>query len=90
MYAIQNISTGKFVFGTDYRYYPAHQRTSFEKMLTFDLLAYAKSDFIHRNCSPNNYRIVKLKPVEVERIIDFDTCSENGYEIFNRDWEENT
>ena len=28
MYAIQNIRTGKFVYGTDYRFYPPHQRTS--------------------------------------------------------------
>lgn len=28
MFAIQNIKTGKFLYGTDYRYRPPHQRTS--------------------------------------------------------------
>lgn len=87
MYAIQNIITGKFVYGTDYRYYPPHQKTSLTQMLTYEWLAYAKSDFLHRKCSTNNYRIVKLKPVEVERVIDLD--SEVGYEIQKEDWEEN-
>lgn len=27
MFAIQNIKTGKFLTGTDYSYYPPHQRT---------------------------------------------------------------
>lgn len=33
MFAIQNIKTGKFLYGTDYRYRPPHQRTSNTKKL---------------------------------------------------------
>ena len=74
MYAIQNIETGEFLFGTDFGYGPGscRQRTSLEQMLTFDSLRYAKVDFIHRQCG-NDYRIVRLKLPEVERVIDFDT-----------------
>lgn len=83
MFAIQNIKTGKFVWGTDYRYSPPRQRTSFNQALTYDKLAFAKSDFVHRRCG-KNYRIVCLKAIEVKRVIDFD-CGEK-YEIFNEDW----
>lgn len=68
MYAIQNIKTGKFVFGTDYRYYPRHQRTSFEQMLTYDEYYFAECDFIHRGCG-KDYRIVELEPVKVKRVL---------------------
>lgn len=79
MYAIQNIETGEFLFGTDFGYGPdsCRQRTSLEQMLTFDLLRRAKVDFIHRQCG-NDYRIVKVKTPEVERVIDFDTP--DGYD----------
>lgn len=79
MYAIQNIETGEFLFGTDFGYGPGscRQRTSLEQMLTFDSLRYAKVDFIHRQCG-NDYRIVRLKLPEVERIIGFDTP--DGYD----------
>ena len=50
MFAIQNIKTGKFVSGTDYRYFPRHQFTSFNKMLTYDNLSAAKADFNSRMC----------------------------------------
>lgn len=39
MFAIQNIKTGKFVYGTDYRYFPRHQRT-------YNCLNHARADFI--------------------------------------------
>lgn len=83
MFAIQNIKTGKFVYGTDYRYFPPHQRTSRNQDLTYDALAYAKSDFTHRQCG-KQYRVVCLKTIEVKRVIDFD--SEDGYDIFTEDW----
>lgn len=59
MYAIQNIETGEFLFGTNFSYDPGanQQRTSLEQMLTFDCLRYAKSDFIWRECG-KDYRIV--------------------------------
>ena len=75
MYAIQNIKTGKFVYGTDYRYRHHNkinnQRTSNDQVLTYDNLYSAKFDFRHRGCG-QNYRIVVLKTVEVKRVIDFD------------------
>lgn len=83
MFAIQNIKTGKFVYGTDYRYFPPHQRTSRNQALTYDALAYAKSDFMNRKCG-KQYRVVCLKTIEVKRVIDFD--SEEGYDIFTEDW----
>lgn len=69
MYAIQNIKTGKFVYGTDYRYFPYRQRTSNDCMLTYDFLFAAQSDFLHRKCG-KNYKIVALKPPEAERVIE--------------------
>ena len=85
MYAIQNIETGEFLFGTNFSHDPDanQQRTSLEQMLTFDALRYAKSDFIWRKCG-KDYRIVRLKPPEVERVIDFETP--DGYDYYV--WEE--
>ena len=79
MYAIQNIETGEFLVGTDFGYGPdsCRQRTSLEQMLTFDRLRYAKVDFIHRQCG-NDYRIVRVKTPEGERVIGFDTP--DGYD----------
>ena len=86
MFAIQNIKTGKFVYGTDYRYgkFP-HQRTSTNQMVTYDTLWYAKRNFYYRRCG-KNYRVVKLKPVEVEQVIPFNTDCE--YQETDEDWEE--
>lgn len=83
MFAIRNIKTGKFVSGTNYCYYPRHQITSRNKMLTYDTLASAKADYISRGCG-KDYRIVLLKTVEVKRVIDFDSPGE--YDIQNGDW----
>lgn len=69
MYAIQNIKTGKFVYGTDYRYYPRRQLTSRNRMLTYEFIQQAESDFFHRHCG-KDYRIVVLKTVEVKRVLD--------------------
>lgn len=79
MYAIQNIKTGKFVCGTDFGYGPnsCRQQTSLDQMVTFDCLRYAKSSFLHRQCG-KDYRIVRVKTPDVERVIDFDT--KDGYD----------
>lgn len=69
MYAIQNVKTGKFVYGTDYRYSPRRQRTSFNRMLTYEDLEDAQSDFLHRKCG-KDYKIAVLKTVEVKRLIE--------------------
>lgn len=75
MYAIQNIKTGKFVYGTDRRYPKPgkkyNQRTSKNQMLTYADYEAACMDFVTRGCG-KNYRIVVLKTVEVKRVIDFD------------------
>ena len=69
MFAIQNIKTGKFVYGTDYRYNPCRQRTSENQMLTFMDLVSCQLDFLHRKCG-KDYKIVVLKTIEVKRIIE--------------------
>ena len=73
MFAIQNIETGKFVYGTDYRYPKPNkkfnQRTSHNQMLTYADLEQAKFDFRHRGCG-KDYRIVVLKTIEVKRVIE--------------------
>lgn len=78
MYAIQNIKTGKFVYGTDYRYAPYRQKTSNNRMLTWDNIQSAKLDYKCRQCG-KDYRLVVLKSVEVKRIIPFDTPGEYDY-----------
>ena len=73
MYAIQNIKTGKFVYGTAYRYQKPNkkynQRTSRNQMLTYADYESAKNDFRARGCG-KDYRIVVLKTVEVKRVIE--------------------
>ncbi len=75
MYAIMNIKTGKFVYGTDYTRHnykvidrTYNQRTSLNKMLTYADLEEAESALKMRGCG-KDYRIVVLKTIEVERII---------------------
>ena len=65
MYAIRNKKTKKWVYGTDFRYFPHHQRTSNEQVLTYSDYTCAESDFLHRQCG-NDYKIVQIKIVEVE------------------------
>lgn len=73
MYAIMNIKTGKFVYGTDYTRHrntrTYNQRTSKNKMLTYADLEEAKLAFKIRGCG-NDYRIVVLKTIEVKRILE--------------------
>ena len=73
MYAIMNIKTGAFVYGTDYRrHYNVRtykQRTSKNKMLTYADLEEAEHAYKVRGCG-NDYRIVVLKTIEVKRIIE--------------------
>lgn len=72
MYAIQNIKTGKFVCGTDYRYDPPHQLTHNDEMLTYHMDLQAFNDFKKRRCG-KDYRIVVLKTIEVKRVTDLHT-----------------
>lgn len=66
MYAIRNKKSKRFVYGTDYRYRPRHQRTSENKALLYDCYASALIDFDHRECG-KNYEIV---PVRIEVLED--------------------
>lgn len=68
MYAIQNVKTGKFLYGTNYCYCPPHQRTSYNQMETYATLWEAQSDFLHRKCG-KNYKIVVLETVKVKHVI---------------------
>ena len=81
MYAIQNIKTGNFVYGTDYRYSPPHQKTSFKRMLTYDSLYSAMVDFMCQRKCGKDYRIVLPKTVEVKKVFDFDTTVDCGYDL---------
>ncbi len=75
MFAIQNIRTGKFMFGTDYRYYPPRQRTSYNRMITYEDYASAKSDLLCRRCG-ENYCVVELERPKVKFI--YHDPSHNG------------
>ncbi|HFU1894791.1 TPA: hypothetical protein ACH406_000931 [Streptococcus pyogenes] len=64
-YCIINKKTGFFVYGTDYRYNPPHQRTSDCKALTFETKRKAEIAFEDRSCG-RDYEIiqVKLEPIQ--------------------------
>ena len=64
MYAIRNKKTNKWVYGTDYRYWPRHQRTSEDMALTWDDYERAAYEFKHRQCG-KQYEIV---PVRLEAL----------------------
>ncbi len=59
MYAIMNTKTNKWVYGTDYRYNPPRQRTSFEEALTFEELEDAQYNFKLRHCG-KKYKIYRV------------------------------
>lgn len=64
MYAIRNRRTKKWVYGTDYRYSPSRQRTSFDRALTYADYDHVKFDFKHRQCG-KDYEIVPVVITEV-------------------------
>lgn len=64
MYAIRDKRTGLWLYGTDWRYTPPHQRTSAERIQTWDTSEEAEDQFRWRRCG-KNYEIV---PVRVEAI----------------------
>ena len=53
-FCIMNKQTGKFVYGTDYRYSPPRQRTSDRQALTYS------SKLEERGCG-RNYVVVQVK-----------------------------
>lgn len=64
MYAIRNKRNKKYVFGTDYRYNPPHQRLSNDKLLTYDDYEFAQVDFMVRRCG-KDYEIIPIKIIEL-------------------------
>lgn len=64
MYAIRNKRTKKWLFGTDYRYSPSHQRTSENRAIVFEDYDHAKAEFRHRECG-KAYEIVPVKLLEI-------------------------
>ena len=64
MYAIRNKRTKKWLYGTDYRYSPPHQRTSKNKVCVFEDYKTAELEFKFRGCG-NDYEIALIK-IEAE------------------------
>lgn len=60
MYAIINKRTGKYLYGTDFRYFPAHQRTSYDRAALFEDLEMAEYHFKQRHCG-KDYKIVAVR-----------------------------
>lgn len=69
MFAIQNQRTKKFLYGTDFRYSPPRQRTSFNQMRTYETASDALFDLTQRKCG-KDYRVVCLKKIEVKRVLE--------------------
>jgi hypothetical protein len=65
MFVIQNIKTKKFVAGSDFRYVPPHQFTSYEQAITFERKFDAELEFKKRQCG-KDYKIVKCKLEVIE------------------------
>lgn len=66
MYAIRNKRTRKWLYGTDYRFYPRKQRTSFDKAMIFESEQEAKNEFRWRMCG-KSYEII---PVRIESLVE--------------------
>lgn len=60
MFAIRNKKTNKWVWGTDYRYDPPHQRTDIDKALTFNSEESAKDALLNRRCG-KEYEVVEVE-----------------------------
>lgn len=70
MFAIMNIKTNKFVYGTDYRYYLPRQKTSKDRLVIFETFEMANIAINHIRKCGKNYRVVELEPIKVKRIIE--------------------
>lgn len=70
MFAIMNIKTGEFVYGTDFNYRPHRQRTSKERLLTYKTLEEAAWDLLMQRKCGSDYQVVKLKTPEIETVYD--------------------
>lgn len=63
-WAIKNRRTGKYVYGTDYRYNPPHQRTSYRKALIYEDEEECEMAMQHRECG-KNYKAVNVYLCEI-------------------------
>lgn len=66
MYAIRNKRTRKWLYGTDYRFYPPKQRTSFDRAMIFESEEEATVSFRLRSCG-KAYEII---PVRIESLVE--------------------
>ena len=66
MFAIRNKKTKKWVYGTDHRYWPYRQRTSFEQAMTFPDRETAEFTAHIRRCS-KDYEVVEVELKEVRQ-----------------------
>ena len=64
MYAIRNKKTRKWLYGTDYRYQPPHQRTAEDQAIVFESYEEARNQSRWRRCG-KSYEIV---PVRLEAL----------------------
>ncbi|HEM3710144.1 TPA: hypothetical protein U1D09_000265 [Streptococcus suis] len=58
-FCIMNKRTGKFIYGTDYRYSPPHQRTSDSQALTYSSKLKATLELEERGCG-REYVVVQV------------------------------
>lgn len=65
MWAIRNKRTDYWVYGTDFRYHPPHQRTSFGRALLYETKEDAEFDFNQVRKCGKEYEIV---PVRLEAL----------------------
>ena len=65
MWAIRNKRTKKWLYGTDYRYYPRHQRTSEDRVLTWETEEQAVREMKWRGCG-KDYEAVPVRLEELE------------------------
>ena len=59
MFAIINTRTNKWMYGTDFRFTPARQRTSTDKAMLFSTMEEAQYEFSRRKCG-KAYKIVAV------------------------------
>lgn len=65
MFVIKNMKTGKYLWGTDYRYPRPHQRTSKERLIGWDTEKEAEWNLVSRQCG-KDYKVVEIRIMEVE------------------------
>lgn len=63
-WAIKNTNSGKYLYGTDYRYDPPHQRTAKEIARMYHTEESALNDLVRRRCG-TNYHVVEVELKEV-------------------------